>query len=57
MGIQFEEEFDLRRLAGGKGNGFGAKLGQQAYTNLRYGEAARDKRALSAGDLRYNSGG
>jgi diguanylate cyclase (GGDEF)-like protein len=57
MGIQFEEEFDLRRLAGGKGAGFGAKLGQQAYTNLRYGEAARDKRALSAGDLRYNSNG
>ncbi len=53
MGIQFEEEFDLRRLAGGKGNGFGAKLNQPAYTNLRYGEAARDKKALSAGDVRY----
>ena len=29
MGIQFEEEFDLRRLTPGKGNGFGARLPQQ----------------------------
>jgi len=57
MGIQFEEEFDLRRLAPGKGKTFGAKLPQQGYTNLRYSEAARDKTALSAGDLRYNKGG
>jgi diguanylate cyclase (GGDEF)-like protein len=55
MGIQFEDEFDLRRLAPGKGNGFGARLPQQAYTNLRYADAAVDKKALSASDLRYNS--
>jgi diguanylate cyclase (GGDEF)-like protein len=53
MGIQFEEEFDLRRLAPGKGGGFGAKLRQQSYSNLRYGEAAADKKALSNSDLRY----
>jgi len=57
MGIQFEEEFDLRRLAPGKVKSFGARLPQQAYTNLRFGEAAADKKALTAGDLRYNSTG
>ncbi|HYI64014.1 MAG TPA: EAL domain-containing protein [Allosphingosinicella sp.] len=57
MGIQFEEEFDLRRLAPGKAKSFGARLPQQRYTNLRYAEEAVDKKALSAGDLRYNSGG
>jgi diguanylate cyclase (GGDEF)-like protein len=57
LGIQFEEEFDLRRLAPGKGKGFGAKLPQQGYTNLKYADAAAGKRALSNGDLRYNSGG
>jgi diguanylate cyclase (GGDEF)-like protein len=54
MGIQFEDEFDLRRLAPGKGKGFGARL-PQTYTNLRYADGAVDKKALSAGDLRYNS--
>jgi diguanylate cyclase (GGDEF)-like protein len=57
MGVQFEEEFDLRRLAPGKANGFGARLPQQAYTNLRYADGAADKRALSAGDLRYGAKG
>jgi diguanylate cyclase (GGDEF)-like protein len=57
MGLQFEDEFDLRRLAPGKSGGFGAKLPQQGYTNLKYADAAADKRALSAGDLRYGSGG
>ena len=28
MGIQFEDEFDLRKLAPGRGNGFGARLPQ-----------------------------
>jgi len=55
MGVQFEAEFDLRRLAPGKekGAGFGAKLTQPAYTNLRYAEGAADKQALKAGDVRY----
>jgi diguanylate cyclase (GGDEF)-like protein len=57
MGIQFEEEFDLRRLAPGKGGSFGAKLPQQAYTNLRYSDAAADKTALSSSDLRYGRSG
>ncbi|MEA3042072.1 MAG: hypothetical protein QOC65_1561 [Sphingomonadales bacterium] len=58
MGIQFEEEFDLRRLAPGKGDGFGARLpGQAAYINLRYSEGAVDKKALSSSDLRYGRGG
>jgi diguanylate cyclase (GGDEF)-like protein len=52
LGVQFEEEFDLRRLVPGKSS-FGAKLSQQGYTNLRYSEGAVDKKALSAGDLRY----
>ena len=30
---------------------------KQGYTNLRYAEAAADKKALTAGDLRYNKGG
>ena len=53
MGVQFEAEFDLRRLAPGKERGFGAKLGNAAYTNLRYAEGAADKKALTAGDVRY----
>jgi diguanylate cyclase (GGDEF)-like protein len=53
MGIQFETEFDLRRLAPGKDRGFGAKLKAQGYTNLRYADAAADKKALTAGDVRY----
>jgi EAL domain-containing protein (putative c-di-GMP-specific phosphodiesterase class I) len=53
MGVQFETEFDLRRLAPGKDGGFGAKLKPQAYTNLRYADAAADKKALTAGDVRY----
>ncbi|MEA3045387.1 MAG: hypothetical protein QOH47_3225 [Sphingomonadales bacterium] len=55
MGIQFEQEFDLRRLAPGKERGFGAKLSPQPYTNLRYADAAADKKALTAGDVRYGS--
>ncbi|HYI48769.1 MAG TPA: EAL domain-containing protein [Allosphingosinicella sp.] len=57
IGIQFEDEFDLRRLAPGKAKSFGAKLPPQAYTNLRYAEGAVDKKALSGADLRYNTGG
>jgi diguanylate cyclase (GGDEF)-like protein len=54
MGIQFEQEFDLRRLVpGSKERGFGAKLTPQPYTNLRYAEGAADKKALSASDIRY----
>ena len=54
MGVQFETEFDLRRLAPGKERGgFGAKLTQPSYTNLRYADAAADKKALKAGDVRY----
>jgi diguanylate cyclase (GGDEF)-like protein len=56
MGIQFEDEFDLRRLVPGKGKSFGAKL-PQTYSNLRYADGAVDKKALSGADLRYNSGG
>jgi len=55
MGIQFETEFDLRRLAPGKERGFGAKLTPQPYTNLKYADAAADKKALTAGDVRYGS--
>ena len=58
MGLQFEDEFDLRRLGpNSKAGGFGAKLPQAGYTNLKYAEAAVDKRALSSGDLRYGKGG
>jgi diguanylate cyclase (GGDEF)-like protein len=57
VGIQFEDEFDLRRLAPGKAKSFGAKLPPQTYTNLRYAEGAADKKALSGADLRYNTGG
>jgi hypothetical protein len=53
MGVQFETEFDLRRLAPGKDRGFGAKLKPQGYTNLRYADGAADKKALTAGDVRY----
>ena len=56
MGIQFEDEFDLRRLVPGKGKSFGAKL-PQTYSNLRYADGAVDKKALSGADLRYNTGG
>ncbi|HEY5711304.1 MAG TPA: EAL domain-containing protein [Allosphingosinicella sp.] len=52
MGIQFESEFDLRRLAPGKQT-FGARLPTENYTNLKYADGAVNKKALSAGDLRY----
>jgi hypothetical protein len=55
MGIQFEQEFDLRRLAPGKDRSFGAKLAPATYTNLRYADAAADKKALTPGDVRYGS--
>ena len=59
MGLQFEDEFDLRRLGpNSKAAGFGAKLpAQGGYTNLKYADAAANKRALSSGDLRYGKGG
>jgi len=53
MGIQFEEEFDLRRLGPGKAASFGAKLPQQNYMPLKYSEGAVDKKPLRASDLRY----
>ena len=53
MGVQFETEFDLRRLAPGKDGGFGARLKPQAYTNLKYADAAADKKKFTAGDVRY----
>ena len=52
LGIQFEEEFDLRRLAPGKGAGFGAKLAQHSYRPLELSERV-EKTALRASDLRY----
>ena len=52
MGIQFEEEFDLRRLAPSKGTGFGAKLAQQSYRPLELSDRV-EKEALRASDLRY----
>jgi len=52
MGVQFEEEFDLRRLAPGKGAGFGAKLTQAAYRPLEWADKV-DKQALRGSDLRY----
>ena len=57
IGLQFEDEFDLRRLGPNSKAGFGAKLPQSGYTNLKYADAAADKRALSNGDLRYGKGG
>ncbi|HEV2817074.1 MAG TPA: EAL domain-containing protein [Allosphingosinicella sp.] len=53
MGIQFEQEFDLRRLGPGKERSFGAKLAPTAYTNLKYADQAADKKALTAADVRY----
>ncbi len=52
MGVQFEQEFDLRLLAPGKGAaGFGVKLA--GYAGTRFAESAVDKAALSRADLRY----
>ena len=52
MGIQFEEEFDLRRLAPGKSAGFGAKLSNNRYLPAEMSQAV-EKKALRASDLRY----
>jgi predicted signal transduction protein with EAL and GGDEF domain len=52
MGIQFDEEFDLRRLAPGKNAGFGAKLSQQKYLPTEWADRV-DKQALRNSDLRY----
>ena len=51
MGIQFEQDFDLGRLAPGKESGTGARLSGQSYTNLKYSEGAANKKALSRRDL------
>ncbi|MGQ0661297.1 MAG: putative bifunctional diguanylate cyclase/phosphodiesterase [Sphingosinicella sp.] len=52
MGVQFEQEFDLRLLAPGKtAAGFGVKLA--GYAGTKFAEAAADKTALSSADLRY----
>ena len=53
MGVQFEHEFDLRRLAPGKDAQLRRQAAPQAYTNLSYADGAADKKALTAGDLRY----
>jgi len=53
MGVQFEQEFDLRRLGPGKERSFGAKLAQPSYTNLKYADQAADKKPLSAADVLY----
>jgi diguanylate cyclase (GGDEF)-like protein len=52
MGIQFDEEFDLRRLAPGKSAGFGAKLSQQKYLPTEWADRV-DKVPLRNSDLRY----
>jgi diguanylate cyclase (GGDEF)-like protein len=51
MGIQFEQEFDLRLLAPGKGGSFGAKLGN--YAGVKYADAAVGKAPLRASELGY----
>jgi len=51
MGIQFEQEFDLRLLAPGKGGGFGAKL--TGYAGIKYAEASVNKAPLRASELGY----
>ena len=53
MGIQFEDEFDLRRLVPGKADGFGAKLASDRYMPLKYAEDSVDKSPLKSADLRY----
>lgn len=55
MGIQFDDEFDLRRLVSGKGSIFGARLSSQPYIGLKYAEGAVDKSPLKDLDLRYGS--
>jgi EAL domain-containing protein (putative c-di-GMP-specific phosphodiesterase class I) len=55
MGIQFDEEFDLRRLVSGKGGMFGARLPSQPYIGIKYAEGAVDKAPLKDLDLRYGS--
>ena len=51
MGVQFEQEFDLRLLAPGKGAGFGAKL--PSYAGVKYADAAVGKAPLRASELGY----
>jgi hypothetical protein len=52
MGVQFEQEFDLRLLSPGKAaNGFGVKLA--GYAGTKYAEGAADKMPLSRSDLRH----
>jgi len=53
MGVQFEKEFDLRRLAPARERGSASGIANHGYTNLKYAEGAADKKALSASDLRY----
>jgi len=57
LGIQFEEEFDLRKLAPGKvPTGFGVKLtANERYTSPSFGDAAAGKQAMRSSDLRYRS--
>ncbi|MGE0179881.1 MAG: putative bifunctional diguanylate cyclase/phosphodiesterase [Sphingomonas sp.] len=52
MGIQFEQEFDLRLLAPGKAAAaFGAKL--SGYAGIKYAEGAANKAPLRASELGY----
>jgi hypothetical protein len=55
IGIEFEEEFDLRRLVSGKGSIFGAKLSSQPSIGIKYADGAVDKSPLKDLDLRYGS--
>jgi len=51
LGIQFEEEFDLRRLVPGRSKGFGVRLPSDGYRPAALSGAV-EKRALRASDLR-----
>ena len=53
MGIQFEDDFDLRRLMPGKPTSFGIRLASDRYMPLKYSEDSVDKSPLKSADLRY----
>ena len=48
-GVQFEEEFDLRRLVPGKTKGFGARLPGDAYRSVELSRAV-ERSALRGGE-------
>jgi diguanylate cyclase (GGDEF)-like protein len=51
MGIQFEDEFDLRCLAPDKIESFGVKLSPQPYSKPAYASGDSDEEALIPGNL------